>query len=32
VVGELEKDVPAPDNAIFNVASITKPVFSLVVL
>lgn len=32
VVGELEKDVPAPINTIFNVASITKPVFCLVVL
>lgn len=32
VIGELEKGVPAPENSIFNVASITKPVFSLVAL
>lgn len=32
VIGELEKGVPAKNDAIFNVASITKPVFSLVVL
>ncbi len=32
VIGELEKGVPAPNNSIFNVASITKPVFSLVAL
>lgn len=32
IIGELEAGVDAPDNAIFNVASITKPVFSLVVL
>lgn len=32
VVGELEKGRPAKDDAIFNVASVTKPVFSLVCL
>lgn len=31
VIGELEKGIPAPDNSIFNVASVTKPVFCLVV-
>lgn len=32
VYGELEKGSPAPDNAIFNVASLTKPVTALVAL
>lgn len=32
VYGELEKGRPAPDNAIFNVASLTKPVTALVAL
>ncbi len=32
VIGELEAGIEAPDNAIFNVASVTKPIFSLVVL
>jgi CubicO group peptidase (beta-lactamase class C family) len=32
VFGELKKGVPAPDNAIFNVASITKPVVAMLTL
>ena len=32
VVGELEKGKAAPKNSIFNVASVTKPVFSLAAL
>ncbi len=32
VYGELEKGRPAPDNAIFNVASLTKPITALVTL
>ncbi len=32
VYGELEKGRPAPDNSIFNVASLTKPVTALVAL
>jgi CubicO group peptidase (beta-lactamase class C family) len=32
VYGELEKGKPAPDNAIFNVASLTKPITTLVTL
>jgi len=32
VIGELEKGIPAPYNTIFNVASVTKPVFGLVIL
>ena len=32
VVGELEAGQAAPESAIFNIASVTKPVFSLVVL
>ena len=32
VYGELEKGRPAPDNTIFNVASLTKPVTALVAL
>lgn len=32
VIGNLEKGKPAPINTIFNVASITKPVFSLIAL
>ena len=32
VIGELEKGVPAPAGAIFNIASVTKPVFALTVL
>ncbi len=32
VFGELKKGVPAPDNAIFSVASITKPVVAMLTL
>lgn len=32
VFGELEKGVPAPDNTIFNVASMTKPVVAMLTL
>jgi len=32
VFGELEKDVPAPDNTIFNIASQTKPVIAMLTL
>ena len=32
VFGELEKGKPAPQNAIFNVASLTKPVTAMVTL
>lgn len=32
VLGELEEGVSAPENTIFNVASVTKPVFCLVIL
>ncbi len=32
VYGELKKDSPAPYNAIFNVASLSKPISSLLVL
>jgi CubicO group peptidase (beta-lactamase class C family) len=32
VFGELEKGVPAPDNAIFGVASMTKPVVAMLTL
>ena len=32
VLGELKKGVPAPDNAIFSVASITKPVVAMLTL
>lgn len=32
VIGELEKGKPAPENTIFNVASLTKPVFATMVL
>ncbi len=32
VFGELKKGVPAPDNAIFSVASITKPVVTMLTL
>lgn len=32
VYGELEKGISAPDNAIFNVASLTKPITALVTL
>lgn len=32
VVGELEEGVAAPEDAIFNVASVTKPVFGLLAL
>ncbi len=32
VFGELKKGVPAPDNAIFSVASITKPIVTMVTL
>ena len=32
VIGELKKDVPAPDNAIFNIASMTKPVVAMLTL
>jgi CubicO group peptidase (beta-lactamase class C family) len=32
VFGELEKDVIAPDNTIFNIASMTKPVVTMLVL
>ena len=32
VFGELKKGIPAPDDAIFNVGSITKPVFALFTL
>jgi CubicO group peptidase (beta-lactamase class C family) len=32
VVGDLEKGVEAPENAIFNVASVTKPVFATMAL
>jgi len=30
--GELKKDLPAPENALFNVASLTKPVVALLTL
>lgn len=32
VIGELESGVPAPRDAIFNVASVTKPVFATMVM
>jgi len=32
VFGELQKGVPAPDNTIFNVASMTKPVVAMLTL
>jgi CubicO group peptidase (beta-lactamase class C family) len=32
VFGELKKGVPAPDNAIFNIASMTKPVVAMLTL
>ena len=32
VIGELKKDIPAPDNAIFNIASLTKPVVAMLTL
>ena len=32
VIGELKKGIPAPDNAIFNVASLTKPVVAMLTL
>jgi CubicO group peptidase (beta-lactamase class C family) len=32
VFGELKKGIPAPDDAIFNIGSITKPVFALFTL
>jgi CubicO group peptidase (beta-lactamase class C family) len=32
VFGELKKGIPAPDNAIFNVASMTKPVVAMLTL
>lgn len=32
VYGELEKEKPAPDNTIFNVASLTKPITALLAL
>jgi CubicO group peptidase (beta-lactamase class C family) len=32
VLGELKKGIPAPDNAIFNVGSITKPVVAFFIL
>lgn len=32
VFGELKKDIPAPDNAIFNIASLTKPVVAMLTL
>ncbi len=32
VLGELEKGIPAPDNAVFNVASMTKPVVTMLTL
>src|SRR5215204_578793 len=32
VFGELRKGIPAPDNTIFNVASLTKPVVAILTL
>lgn len=32
VIGELKKDIPATDNAIFNIASLTKPVVAILTL
>jgi CubicO group peptidase (beta-lactamase class C family) len=32
VFGELQKGVPAPDNAIFNIASMTKPIVAMMTL
>lgn len=32
VYGELKKDTPAPDNAVFNIASLSKPITTLLTL
>ncbi len=32
VFGELKKDVPAPENTIFNIASLTKPIVAMLTL